>query len=109
MRLPLARRFAPTKTPTNQCGRLEASVSGPKTVSKATTNRAETPIRRQKRLSTREVELLKRTVPKGVSDDEFALFLWVCKKHKLDPMTRQLHCVRRFTQKHHQDEKGIWI
>lgn len=62
-----------------------------------------------KRLQKNEVELLKRTVAKGVSDDEFALFLWVCKKHKLDPLARQVHAVRRFVQKHHQDEKGIWI
>lgn len=62
-----------------------------------------------KRLQKNEVELLKRTVAKGVSDDEFALFLWVCKKHKLDPLARQVHAVQRFVQKHHQDEKGIWI
>jgi len=41
--------------------------------------------------------LLKRTVAKGTTDDEFALFLWVAKKHKLDPMTRQLHCVKRWS------------
>lgn len=63
---------------------------------------------REPRLSQKDIDLLKRTVAKGVSDDEFALFLWVCKKHKLDPLTRQIYCVRRFLQKHHQDEKGIW-
>jgi phage recombination protein Bet len=62
-----------------------------------------------KRLQKNEIELLKRTVAKGVSDDEFALFLWVCKKHKLDPMARQVHAVRRFLQKHHVNEKGIWV
>lgn len=62
-----------------------------------------------RRLSKNEVELLKRTVAKGVSEDEFALFLWVCKKHKVDPLTRQIHCVRRWLNKHHQDEKQIWI
>lgn len=62
-----------------------------------------------RRLSKNESELLKRTVAKGVTDDEFSLFLWVCKKHKLDPLARQVHAVRRFLQKHHQDEKGIWV
>jgi phage recombination protein Bet len=47
-------------------------------------------------LTRAEVELLKRTVAKGTSDDEFALFLWVARKHHLDPMTRQLHCVVRW-------------
>ena len=56
-----------------------------------------------------EIELLKRTVAKGTSDDEFKLFLWVCQKHKLDPLTRQIHCVMRWLNKHHQDEKGEWV
>jgi phage recombination protein Bet len=66
-------------------------------------------IAKPRRLQKNEIELLKRTVAKGVTDDEFALFLWVAKKHKIDPMTRQLHCIKRFTNKHHQDEKGIWV
>lgn len=66
-------------------------------------------LRKPRRLTKGETELLKRTVAKGVTDDEFALFLWVCKKHKIDPLTRQIHCVRRFVQKHHTDEKGIWV
>lgn len=60
-------------------------------------------------LNQAEVTLLKNTIAKGVSDDEFAMFLWVAKKHRLDPMTRQLHAVKRFTQKHHQDDRGIWV
>lgn len=48
-------------------------------------------------LQPEQVALLKRTVAKGTTDDEFALFLWVAKKHHLDPMTRQLHCVKRFS------------
>ena len=58
-------------------------------------------------MSNEEVELLKNTICKGITDAEFAMFLWVAKKHKLDPMTRQLHAVKRYVQKHHQDEKGI--
>jgi phage recombination protein Bet len=64
---------------------------------------------RQKELSRDEIDLLKRTVAKGTTDDEFKLFLWVCRKHKLDPLTRQVHCVRRFLKKHHQDESGQWV
>ena len=68
---------------------------------------------RQKELSRDEIELLKRTVAKGTTDDEFKLFLWVCRKHKLDPLTRQVHCVRRFLQRHHQENdaqgKPQWI
>jgi phage recombination protein Bet len=40
---------------------------------------------------------LQRTVAKNTSPDEFALFMLVAKKHKLDPFTRQLHCVKRWS------------
>src|SRR6266478_3483193 len=54
--------------------------------------------RPQKReLFPEEVALLQRTVAKGTSPDEFALFLWVARKHGLDPMTRQLHAVMRWS------------
>src|SRR5882724_6238903 len=61
---------------------------------------------RERQLTGDEIELLKRTVCKGADNDEFALFLWTCKKHKLDPITRQIYAVFRNVSKHHQDEKG---
>jgi phage recombination protein Bet len=64
---------------------------------------------RERQLTGEEIELLKRTVCKGASNDEFALFLWTCKKHKLDPITKQIYAVFRNVTKHHQDEKGIWV
>lgn len=63
---------------------------------------------RERELTNNEIELLKRTVAKGCSDDEFALFLWICRKHRWDPLTRQVHCVRYWLSKHHQNEKGVW-
>ncbi len=56
-----------------------------------------------------QVALLKRTVAKGATDDEFALFLWVAKKHKLDPMTRQLHCVKRWSNVERKEVMAIQI
>jgi len=64
---------------------------------------------RERALTGDEIELLKRTVCKGASNDEFALFLWTCRKHKLDPITRQIYAVMRNVTKHHTDEKGIWV
>jgi len=56
-----------------------------------------------------QLDLIKQTCCKGASDEELQLFLWVARKHRLDPLTRQLHAVFRNVTKHHQDEKGIWV
>jgi phage recombination protein Bet len=60
-------------------------------------------------LREEQVALLKRTVAKGTTDDEFALFLWVAKKHKLDPMTRQLHAVKRWSRAENREVMAIQI
>lgn len=51
--------------------------------------------RREFGLRPEQIALLQRTVAKGTTPDELALFLLVARKHKLDPFTRQLHCVMR--------------
>ncbi len=56
-----------------------------------------------------QIALLKRTVAKGTTDDEFQLFLWVARKHKLDPMTRQLHCVKRWSTQLNTEVMAIQI
>lgn len=56
-----------------------------------------------------QVGLLKRTLAKDCNDDEFAFYLWVAKKHHLDPFTRQLHVVKRYSAAIRQDVMTIQI
>lgn len=42
-----------------------------------------------------QIALIKKTVAVGTTNDELALFLYTSKKTGLDPLTRQVHCVKR--------------
>lgn len=42
-----------------------------------------------------QLELLKRTVAQGLSDDEFALFVHVARHRRLDPFARQIYGIKR--------------
>lgn len=49
-----------------------------------------------------QLDLLKRTVASDLTDSEFALFIEVCKRSRLDPFRRQLYAIKRGGKVSHQ-------
>jgi len=97
------------KTLEKQSTPSEAEIKEIKVIERIIDNREIAPQDAFGKMSKSQIELVKRTVAKGASDDELRLFIQVCKGANLNPFLKQVFLVPRWDSREGREVRAIQV